>query len=141
MLVHGGAGTGASFVEEVSVSAERGAQPAPGLRMGQVGQMLLRRVWLIVGVVAVLNLLALIAITKITPRYTAEASLIIGPRQAQVMDVKAVVAGLTGDTDVIESELQMLRSRRIAREVTAKLELDKRAEFNPDGPAGHAPFS
>ncbi len=139
MLVHQGAGTGSAFVEEANMSGERAAQPAPGLRMGQIGRMLLRRVWLIAGVLVVLNGFALLAISKITPRYTAEATLIIGPRQAQVMDVKAVMAGLTGDTDVIESELQMLRSRRIAREVTAKLDLDKRVEFNPDGPAGRGP--
>ncbi len=121
------------------MSAERAAQPAPGLRMGQIGQMFLRRLWLIVGVLVVLNGFALLAISKITPRYTAEATLIIGPRQAQVMDVKAVMAGLTGDTDVIESELQILRSRRIAREVAAKLELNRRTEFNPDGLEGREP--
>ena len=101
MLVQQGAGAGSSYIEDASMSAERAAQPAPGLRVGQIGQMFLRRVWLVVGVVIVLNGLALIAIAKITPRYTAEASLIIGPRQAQVMDVKSVMAGLTGDADVL----------------------------------------
>lgn len=139
MLVQQGAGAGSSYIEDASMSAERAAQPAPGLRVSQIGQMFLRRIWLVVGVLVVLNGLALIAIAKITPRYTAEASLIIGPRQAQVMDVKSVMAGLTGDADVIESEMQMLRSRRIAREVTAKLELNQRAEFNPDGLAGRQP--
>ena len=93
MLVQQNAGT-ASYAEDASMSAERAAQPAPGLRMGQIGQMFRRRIWLVVGVLVVLNGLALFAITKITPRYTAEATLIIGPRQAQVMDVKAVMVGI-----------------------------------------------
>ena len=139
MLVQQDPGTTYPAADEANMFVERAAQPTPGLRMGQIGQMFLRRVWLVVGVLVVLNGLAVFAISRVTPRYTAEASLIIGPRQAQVMDMKAVMAGLTGDTDVIESELQMLRSRRVAREVAAKLELDQRPEFNPAGLAGHAP--
>ncbi len=113
------------------VGGERPSPSTPGTRMRQIGRMFLRRSWLILSVLLVLNGLAVFAISRVTPRYTAEASLIIGPRQAQVMDVKAVIDGLSSDTDVIESELQLLRSRRIAREVVAKLGLDQTAEFNP----------
>ncbi len=113
------------------MSAKGGSPSPPGPRLRQIGQMFRRRVWLILAVLMLLNGTALLAISKVTPRYTAEASLIIGPRQAKVIDVKDVIAGLSGDSDVIESELQILRSRRIAREVVEQLRLDQVAEFNP----------
>lgn len=131
MLAQHGGGTMTRFADEASMSGEPASYPTPGNRLRQIGQMFRRRIWLIVGVLLALNGIALFAISKVTPRYTAEAALIIGPRQAQVIDVKDVIASLSGDSDAIETELQILRSRRIARDVVVRLGLDQMPEFNP----------
>jgi capsular exopolysaccharide synthesis family protein len=104
---------------------------APGTRLRDIGRILLRRSRLIVGMVVMLNIAAFVVVSNLPVRYTSEASLIIAPRQAQVLDMKAVVAGLSGESGVIESEIQILRSRKIARDVIEKLHLDQDPNFNP----------
>ena len=109
----------------------RPALAQPALKLRAVGEMLRRRSKLIVLVTAALTAVALAGVTRITPRYTAQADLMISPRQQQVVALKAVLAGLSGDSEVVESEVQVLRSREIARSVVQRLDLDKSPEFNP----------
>ena len=103
----------------------------PTLKLRAVGDMLRRRGRLIALVTLALTTVAVVAVTRITPRYTAQADMMISPRQQQVVDLKAVLAGLTGETEVVESEIQVLRSRELAKGVVQRLDLDKNAEFNP----------
>jgi len=107
------------------------AAAQPTLRIRAVGEMLRRRTKLILLITGALTVVALVGVTRITPRYTAQADLMISPRQQQVVDLKAVLAGLSGDSEAVESEVQVLRSREIARSVVQRLELDKSPEFNP----------
>ncbi len=105
--------------------------PPTGPKIVGLGRAFLRRIKLLLVTVVVLNLLAFWGVHNLTPRYTASADLIVGPREEQVVDLKAVLSGLSGSSDVIESEIQVLRSRKIARSVVQKLNLDQQAEFNP----------
>ncbi len=106
-------------------------QPAPSDKLREFGRVFQRHRRLIVATVLLLNGVAVLAIGHLAPRYTAEAALIIGPRQQQVTDIKAVLAGLSGESDVVDSELQVLRSRQIARSVVRQLNLQQNPEFNP----------
>ena len=103
----------------------------PVTKLRGVGEMLGRRRALIVLVTLGLTAFAVAAAHRITPRYTAQADVMISPRQQQVVDLKAVLAGLGGDSEVVESEIQILRSRELAKSVVQKLDLDKLPEFNP----------
>ena len=105
--------------------------PTPVHKLRAFGEMLGRRRMLIGLVTLGLTAVAVLAATRITPRYTAQADVMISPRQQQVVDLKAVLAGLSGDSEVVESEIQVLRSRELARTVVQKLDLDKLPEFNP----------
>ncbi len=104
--------------------------PGAGGRLRDLGRGLLRRARLVVLVVVVLNVAAILAVGRLTPRYTAEALLMVGPREEQVMDLKAVLSGLGGDSDVIESEIQVVRSRGIIRGIIERAHLDRLPEFN-----------
>ncbi len=107
------------------------AAVVPGSKLRDIGRILLRRSRLIVSMVLVLNVAAFVVVSNLPVRYTSEVSLLLAPRQAQVLDMKAVVAGLSGESGVIESEIQILRSRKIARDVVEKLHLDQNPSFNP----------
>ena len=104
---------------------------SPGGRVNEFWRMLARRKWLIVLMLVALNVLAAVVIGRLPPRYTATASVMIGQREEQVVDLKAVIAGLSGASDVIEDEIQMLRSRRVARTVVEDLDLERDPAFNP----------
>ena len=128
-VVRSGAGLSEAGFPGAWDAAQGAAATGPKIR--GLGRAFLRHGKLLLITVIVLNVLAFYGVQSLTPKYTASADLIVGPREEQVVDLKAVLSGLSSSSDVIESEIQVLRSREIARSVVRKLNLDQMAEFNP----------
>ena len=110
-------------------------QPDPGMKVRAIWAALLARKKLIGLTLLALNLAGFAALHAIKPRYTAEATLLIGSRQEQVLDLKAVLAGLSGDSEAIESEMQLIRSRKVGQQVVGQLRLDEKPDFAPRPPS------
>jgi len=65
-------------------------------------------------------------------RYTATSSILIGLQKSQVVDIDAVVSGISaGNYIAVIGEIQVLQSRELARKVVEELDLVSLAEFNP----------
>lgn len=74
---------------------------------------------------------AVLAFTLLqTPQFSSVGSLIIDSRKEKVVESQEVLAGLTADTSVIDSEVEVVRSRALAERVVALLKLDADPEFN-----------
>lgn len=73
---------------------------------------------------------AAVALTA-TPEYTATARVMLDTRQANVVDTEAVLSGLRADSSVVDTEVEVLRSRQLAGRVVAALNLQDDPEFNP----------
>jgi succinoglycan biosynthesis transport protein ExoP len=65
-----------------------------------------------------------------TPLYTAEGAVVIASRKIMIPGVEAVSTP-TGDIAIIRSEMGVLASRTLLRQVAAALHLDTNPEFNP----------
>ncbi len=78
--------------------------------------------------IAVLALVAAFTLTR-PVLYSASASVLIQPRQAQVLESKAVAPELRDDTNVIDTEVEILSSRRLAGRVAEALKLETWPEF------------
>ena len=65
-----------------------------------------------------------------TPMYTTRAAVALESRQEQVVDIESVVSGLPGDQAAINTELEVLRSRRLIEKVVIDLGLVQDPEFN-----------
>src|SRR6478736_6230357 len=65
------------------------------------------------------------------PRYTASAQVMLDVRQEQVTDMSAVLSGLPADTAVVDTEVEVLRSRSLAGRVVEALKLEEDPDFNP----------
>ncbi|MEI7996978.1 MAG: polysaccharide biosynthesis tyrosine autokinase, partial [Methylococcaceae bacterium] len=86
---------------------------------------------LLISVTLLLSLLAVLIIYQLVPRYTATTQLLIGINAAKVVDIEEVLKGsFTGDSAVI-GEMEVLKSRELARKVIEHLNLDQYEEFNP----------
>lgn len=92
-------------------------------------RILRRRAWLLVGITALITAAAAVWTQSLTPRYTAETLIMLGGREERVVDLEAVLGGLP--RDALASELQVIRSRELARRVAEKLELEHDPLFNP----------
>ena len=93
----------------------------------------------LLGVVAA----AIVATCLTAPKYTATAGVLLDPRKRAVTGIQDVLSDLPADTSVVDTEVEILKSRALAERVVATLKLDRDPEFNADirapGPHGRAP--
>ena len=75
---------------------------------------------------------------KATPIYSSQASVIIDRRETNVVDLGSVLSGLPADSAIVDTEVEIIRSRSLLGKVVDKLELVNVPEFNgrlrPIGP-------
>ena len=90
-----------------------------------------RRKWIIGTTLFVALCIAVIANGVITPRYTATASVIVEPRQQNVIEIESVMSSLPVSLETMQSEVQIIQSPTLARQVIDGLGLAALAEFNP----------
>ncbi|QHQ36422.1 polysaccharide biosynthesis tyrosine autokinase [Algicella marina] len=65
------------------------------------------------------------------PRFTATAVVMLESREERIVDLKDVISGLSGDTTVINSEVEVIRGRALLAGVVKQEGLIHDPEFNP----------
>ncbi|WP_395445293.1 GumC family protein [Caulobacter sp. UC70_42] len=91
-----------------------------------------RRRFRLFAAVAVVVFAAVVLFTlQQTPRYTATAQVMLDVRQEQVTDMSAVLSGLPADSSVVDTEVEVLKSRSLAGRVVKDLKLEEDPYFNP----------
>ncbi|WP_327504974.1 polysaccharide biosynthesis tyrosine autokinase [Arenibaculum sp.] len=105
---------------------------AEDIDLRQVLRILDRRKAIILGLLALTTALAGLIAFQLTPRYTAEAIVMLNLRQTKVVDFESVMSGLSPEASVIRSEVDVLTSRAMVGRVVDRLELDGDPEFNAD---------
>lgn len=119
----GGAGAG----EEGFHSSGVGLQP-PDLR--RLISIFRRRLRLFTAVALLVFLGVVIVTLRATPLYTTSAAVMLDPRKEQVSNVQDVLSGLPADSSVVDTEVEVLKSRQLAERVVTALKLDQDPEFN-----------
>lgn len=89
-----------------------------------------RRLKLFLALALLVFVIVLVATLQATPLYTATASVMIDNRTQQVVDSQAVLSGLPPDLAVVDTEVEILRSRQLAERVVDALDLEQDPEFN-----------
>jgi exopolysaccharide transport family protein len=108
-----------------------GAQEQPGLDLHRQLALLRRRLKFCLAIALIVFLGMVIFTFHATPKYTAMAQVMLDQRQQQVTDVKEVLSGLPPESGVVETEVEVLKSRTLADKVVTALNLDQDREFNP----------
>lgn len=91
-----------------------------------------RRRFRLFAAVAVVVFAAVVLFTlQQTPRYTATAQVMLDVRKEQVTDMSAVLSGLPADSAVVDTEVEVLKSRSLAARVVKDLKLEQDPYFNP----------
>ena len=114
-----------------------------GLDLREMLSALRRRKGVILGCAIVIMGLATTYVYQLTPRYTAQASLMLQEKSLQARDIQNVLSGLQDSTSVVATQVEVLASPAIAERVATKLHLETIPEFNPSlrPPSGFAPFT
>lgn len=66
-----------------------------------------------------------------TPVFSTSASVIIDARETNVVDFGSVLSGLPPDSAVVDTEVEIIRSRTLAEKIVRRLDLVSSPEFNP----------
>ncbi len=115
-----------SFVGDVQQNAASGAS------LNHIFNVLWLRKRILLSVTFTISLLAVLSIYQLVPRYTASTQLLIGINSHKVVDIQEVLGGgVAGDTAVI-GEMEVIKSRELARKLISELNLEQYEEFNPD---------
>ncbi len=96
----------------------------------KVLRQLFRRRGVILSTVFLGTLITAITVFQLTPRYTAAANILVGTPKAKVVDIEEVLSGLGTDSELVQSEIQVIQSRELARKVVRTLGLSQNPEFN-----------
>lgn len=105
--------------------------PASALDTGALWQRLARR-WLLVLLVTMTCFgLSAAVVLNLTPRYYAESVVILDERQARVVSFEQVLSRIPGDSEAVQSEAHILRSRNLLQKTAETLGLVDVPEFNP----------
>ena len=101
-----------------------------GASFGEILHTLFLRKRLIITVTLLISILATLVIFQLTPRYKADTQLLIGTN-SKVVDIQAVLASdLMGDSAIL-GEMEVIKSRALAKRVVRSLHLEGVEEFNP----------
>ena len=86
---------------------------------------------LLISVTVFISVLGYLYVSQLVPRYTATSQLLVGINSAKVVDIQEVMTGsLNGDSAVI-GEMEVIKSRELARKIISHLHLDQSEQFNP----------
>ncbi len=105
------------------------AKANAGIELPELIAIVRRRKWLIGGLTTAIFAGALVGIMSLTERFNATASLLIEPSARAAFDVSDLVAGFSVDAEAIQSQIEIMRSRRLAGRVVEKLELWSHREY------------
>lgn len=127
-----------AYVKEVERDSALLRVPAPhadrvnlDINLALFLRILRRRRWTLILSVIIGLLLTIVAVSQMTPKYTATLELIIEPKQISVIDLESIIAQAPPDADLIASQIEIIRSRDLAGKVIDRLNLDENPEFNP----------
>jgi len=106
------------------------ARLAESVDIRRILSIVWRRKFLIAGVTLLFVLAGLYQLSRITPIYSTEATIMLNNRQTRVVDIDSVVSGLSNNVSAVGSEIQLLRSTQLLERVVDKLRLENDPEFN-----------
>ena len=104
------------------------------LDLGALGRALWRRKVSILALTLAAAAIAFIAVSLITPRYKSETRVLIETRENIFLRPEAektAEPGATVDQEAVASQIQLILSRDLARDIIEKLKLGERPEFDP----------
>ena len=107
---------------------------AGDIDLGALGRALWRKRVLITGLTLLTAAITFLVVNLITPRYKSEARVLIETRENIFFRPdaeKTTERGTTVDQEAVTSQVQLILSRDLAREVIRKLRLGERPEFDP----------
>ncbi|MGY6627958.1 MAG: polysaccharide biosynthesis tyrosine autokinase [Oceanicaulis sp.] len=117
---------------DATVTPRQEADSDDLIDLGQLITVFRRRFWTLIAVAALVFTSVVVVTLQMTPKYTAVSSVLLNVRQARVVDIEAVLSGAPPDSAMVDTEVEVLRSRALMGAVVDQMGLIDVPEFNAD---------
>jgi uncharacterized protein involved in exopolysaccharide biosynthesis len=104
------------------------------LDLRAIGRALRRRKWWIIAPTLIVATLAAVTVNLMTPKYKSETRILYDGRENIFLRPeaeKATIERTAADQEALTSQVQLVLSRELARQVIRQLKLNERPEFDP----------
>ncbi|MEM7178279.1 MAG: polysaccharide biosynthesis tyrosine autokinase [Pseudomonadota bacterium] len=91
----------------------------------------MRRKWSVMLITLMFGVGAFWYLQNVTPLYPSMATVVLDTKDEQVIDIEAVATGLSSDYFAINTEVEVLKSRRLLGRLVDDMDLVADPEFNP----------
>lgn len=88
------------------------------------------KLWIALAIVAATFIGGYYAYRVAVPMYSSNATVVLQNRQESIVELEGVLSGLSGDQTTLNTETEVLRSRKLIKKLVHELELIKDPEFN-----------
>lgn len=106
-------------------------QDNAGIDVAAMVSAIWRGKWIIAGSVFLAVVMTTYYVFAVSvSQYRSDAVVILETQQSRIVDLHSVVGGLSGDTSVVNSEVEVLRARGLMSDVANRLGLENDPEFN-----------
>lgn len=123
------------MLERIDYSRQTAVQPAPALNLENILQAARRQMFVVAGSAVVAALLASAYLVSAVPEYTATAKVLINRTNSGASDRIAIDPNASFDSIEVESEIEILKSERVAALAVDKLGLQLIPEFSGPRPS------
>jgi succinoglycan biosynthesis transport protein ExoP len=96
---------------------------------------IVRHRWAILGFVAAVTLLAVIAVTVATPVYRGTTVVLVEAQERRTVSIDSVYSGVSPEREHLQTQVELAASRDVLLDVVRTLRLAERPEFAPADPA------
>lgn len=90
-----------------------------------------RRRGSIIALAVIVVMLTTLVVFSLTPRYEATATLLIEPKEAQIVSIEQLYSGGGAGSEYLATQFELLKSRELAERVVQELDLSHHLEFDP----------
>ncbi|MGH8488679.1 MAG: GumC family protein [Gammaproteobacteria bacterium] len=115
-----------------ATSGERLVSAGSSISLADFSSALRRRKWILMGVVGALLAVTTVVLFNLTPRYQAEASIMVDGQERVNIGLPEVIPALPMNSETIASEIEVLLGRSMVGKVVDRLKLEQDPEFNAE---------
>ena len=90
-----------------------------------------KRKWSILGLVLLVCLITTLAVYSMRPTFRSTATVLIEQGKSKVVSIEEVYNAMGGNREYYQTQVEILKSRELARKVVEKLKLTTHRDFDP----------
>ena len=122
-------------LDRISISPLGGSQQSGNdtetLDLVEYWRSITKRKWSILGLVLLVSIIATLVVYSMRPVYRSTATVLIEQGKSKVVSIEEVYNSIGGNREYYQTQVEIMKSRELARKVVERLKLTTHRDFDP----------